>query len=219
MPFVAASTRRSTISRLRARRVALATAAVAACLAAATAFAAGATGDPDLRAMALGPGDFAPGAKVVSEHMKPGSGPIVSVFERSFGPGVRLAGPRLLVVTTTIALFRDSGSAALTFGEIQRTLQSPTGRSGVAKDFAAAVGSGTLRVKSVSVGAPIPLGLAQGSLKLPITLRTSLGRLEVALDVLVLDRALGVVVVAALPRAHLLASDPQRAATSRPRSR
>jgi hypothetical protein len=164
--------------------------------------------------MALAPGDFAPGAKVNAEHMEPGSGPIVSIFERRFGPGVRLGTRRLLGVSTIVLVFRDSGTAALSFGEVQRTLQSTAGRSGVAKSLAAAVVRSGVKVKSVGVAAPVGLGLAQGSLKLPITLRTSMGRVELAVDILLLDRAIGFVNVAAWPRTHLAASDPQRAATA-----
>ena len=214
MAFVASRTAGRTTSRLRA---AVATAAVVAGLAAAAAFAAGATSDPDLRAMALAPSDFAPGARVASEHMEPGSGPIVSVFERTFGPGTRLGGSRLLMVMSIVLLFRDSGTAALTFGEIQRTLQSPAGRSALAKELAGDIrrdSGGGLRLKSLTVGAPVALGLGQGSLKLPIVFRTSAGRIELAFDILLLDRALGLVGVAAWPRAHLAPADPQRAASA-----
>jgi hypothetical protein len=164
--------------------------------------------------MALAPGDFAPGAKVTAERVEPGSGPIVAVFDRDFAPGVRLGGRRLLGVYTSVFLFRDSGTAALSFGEVQRTLQSATGRSGFAKGLASAFVGGGVKLKSVVVGAPMGLGLGQGSLKLPITLRTSIGRIELAMELLLLDRAIGLVAVAAWPRAHLAASDPQRAASA-----
>jgi hypothetical protein len=168
----------------------------------------------DVQAMALAAGDFDGGAKIASQGFQSASAPVVAVYERSFRPGARLAGKRLLVAQSVVSIFADDHTAAAVFESIRATLATSSGRRAFAK---AILGGRNLKGVSITVERPVMLRLGQGAFRLSIPGRvsTSLGRirLDFALTVLRVDRALGLVGLAGYPATRLTGAPAVRATT------
>jgi hypothetical protein len=201
-----------TIGLRRGRRAAQATLAVAAaslCIGVA-AWASGSPADgPDLQAMALAPSDFEGGATVAAQGFEPASAPAVAEYDRTFGPGARLAGRRLLSAISSVSDFADADTAALAFDGIRLALSTKARRQSLAKALAAELASGSsasLKATSVAVSKPVALQQGQGAFRFTIRIGTRLGRIEMAFVVLRVDRALGLVAVLGYPRQQLTAA-------------
>jgi hypothetical protein len=185
-------------------------AAVAATLAALPAVTAGAAdtsgNGPDLTTMALATNDFGPGAKISSQgYTQPPSSAVAS-YERVFGPAVRLGGRRLLAVVDTNDAFADAGTAANVFGALQNALSTSAGRIELGKIVVGEFNAGSrgvLRAKLAGVGNLVPVKLGQGAFRILVRMKTRIGTLDLAVDALVLDRALGLVLLASYPKKRI----------------
>ena len=163
----------------------------------------------DLQAMALAPADFDGGARVESEGFQSASPPVVAVYARSFRSGARLAGKRLFFVESDVYVFGDARTADGAFEDIRSTLSTSSGRRAFARDI---VRGTKVKGLSIVVGRPVALRLGQSAFRLTIVGRKRIGRyrfeMELALGVLRLDRAIGLVVLAAYPGTHLTSAPP-----------
>jgi hypothetical protein len=195
-------------------RVTLAIGAVALCLGVAGHAATPLPEGLDLQALTLGPGDFDGGAKIEAQGYQSASPPVVAAYERSFRPGARLAGKRLLFAQSSVSIFADDHTAAAAFESIRATLATSSGRRAFAK---AILGGRKVKGVSITVERPVMLRLGQGAFRLSIPGRvnTSLGRirLDFALTVLRVDRALGLVGLAGYPATRLTGAPAVRATT------
>jgi hypothetical protein len=192
----------------RRRAVPAALAVVAASLAAAVALPAAVSqaDGPDLQAMALAPGDFAGGAAVARQGSLSASPPAVAAYERSFRPGARLAGRRLLTAQSSVFAFGTAAVAMREFDAVRAALGTSRGRRELGKAFATGFKQGVkgeLKLRSIAVGKPVGLRLGQGAFRFALILRTSIGRLEVGFAFVRVDQANGIVVLSAYPRARL----------------
>jgi hypothetical protein len=185
-------------------------AAVGATLAAIPAVTAGAAetlgNTPDLAAMALATNDFGPGAKISAQGFAPPPASAVASYERAFGPAVRLGNRRLLTVINTNDAFADAGTASALFGELKSELSTSAGRAALGNLVVAEFNSGSrgvLRAKLVGVGNLVPIGLGQGAFRILVRIKTRIGNLDLTLDALVLDRAVGLVLLASYPKQRI----------------
>jgi len=190
------------------RRRTLAT--VVAILAALPAVTAGAAATPasgpDLATMALATNDFGPGAKIAFQGSKPPPAPAVASYQRIFGPAVRLGGRKLLTVVSTNDAFADAGTASAAFGSIKSALSTSAGRTELGNLVIGelnSVGGGALRARVAGVGSLVPVQLGQGAFRILVRVKTTVGALDIALDGIVLDRALGLVLLASYPKKHV----------------
>ena len=195
---------------MRGRRLPVAVAAILAVLVAAGADAAvPPSGGPDLSTMALAANDLGPGARISAQGYRTPTEPAVASYEREFGPGVRLGGRPVLVVANTNDAFPDAGTAAQIFGELKDGLGTTAKRTAfgkaVVQGFNADSG-GALRATLVGVGNLVPIPLGQGAFRILIRMKTRIGTLDLALGALLLDRALGLVVLASYPKKHIAAA-------------
>lgn len=176
---------------------------VVACVAAQ---AAGAPDEPDLASMALSVGDFDGGAAVDHNGFTTAPAPIVAEYERFFKPGARLAGRRLLYAANINFSLDDASTTQLVFATLLQQLKTPAGRRQIASGLITDLKKNTrgrVKLKSVAVSAPTTLQLGQGAFRLAIVIKTTAGRIELALTGLRVDRAVGLVALAAYPRARL----------------
>lgn len=199
----------SQIRRL-AVRTTLAIASVSLCLAVGADAATPLPDGFDLQAMALAPADFDGGARVASQGFQSASSPVVAVYVRSFRSGARLAGKRLFFAESEVYAFADARAANAGFEDIRGTLSTTSGRRAFAQDLVHAT---KVKGLSIAVGRPVALPLGQGAFRLSIVARKRIGRLgrfelELALGVVRLDRAIGLVILAAYPGAHLTSAPP-----------
>jgi hypothetical protein len=201
------------------RRVPLAAlaAAILLCLSGIAADAANAPDEPDLQAMALAVTDFDGGAAVNHQGFTTPQAPIVAEYERYFKPGAHLAGRRLLYAANIDFSLDDAGTTQLVFTTLVAQLRTSSGRAQITNGLIAAVKKNTggkVKVQSVSAGLPVPIRAGQGGFRMTIVLRTSVGRIELALTGVRVDRAIGLIALAAYPRSRLT-TGPANLATAR----
>ncbi|TMK73894.1 MAG: hypothetical protein E6G50_00650 [Actinobacteria bacterium] len=185
-------------------------AAVAAVLAAFPAVTAGAAetpaGGPDLGTMALATNDFGPGARIAFQGSKPPPSPAVASYQRIFGPAVRLGGHRLLTVVSTNDGFADGGTASNVFATVESALSTSAGRTELGNlvlgELNSAAG-GALHARLAGVGSLVSVQLGQGAFRILVRVKTRLGTLDIALGGIVLDRALGLVLLVSYPKKHV----------------
>jgi len=186
-------------------------------LASAGAQAAGPPDEPDLQAMALAVGDFDGGAVVYSQRFVTAPPPVVGEYERFFRPGARLSGRRLLYAANIDISVDDAATTQLAFSSLLQQLNTPAGRqeisSGLIGNLSKNTG-GRVKVKSISIGRPVSVQLGQGAFRMAIVLKTNVGRVELALAGERVDRAIGLIALAAYPRARLT-TGPALLATAR----
>jgi hypothetical protein len=179
--------------------------------------AAGPPDEPDLQAMALDVSDFDGGGVVDSQRLVTAPAPIVAEYERYFRPGARLAGRRLLYAANIDFSLDDASTTQLVFSSLVQQLASPAGRKQLASGLLTTLrknSRGRLKLKSTSIGAPVTLQLGQGAFRMAIVLKTNIGRVELAITGLRVDRAIGLIALGAYPRARLT-SGPAVLATAR----
>jgi hypothetical protein len=179
--------------------------------------AAGPPDEPDLQTMALDVGDFDGGGVVDSQRPVTPPPPFVGEYERFFKPGAHLAGRRLLYAANIDLSLDDASTTQLAFSALVQQLNTPAGRkqvsSGLLSNLSKNTG-GRLKVRSIAITRPISLQLGQGAFRLTIVLKTNIGRVELALTGLRVDRAIGLIALSAYPRARLT-SGPAVLATAR----
>ena len=179
--------------------------------------AAGPPDEPDLEAMALAVGDFDGGGVVDSQRFVTAPAPIVAEYERYFRPGARLAGRRLLYAANIDFSLDDASTTQLAFSTLVHQLNTSAGRkqlaSGLLTNLRKNTG-GRIKIKSISIGRPLTLQLGQGAFRLAIVLKTNIGRDELAITGVRVDRAIGLIALAAYPRSKLT-SGPAVLATAR----
>ena len=158
--------------------------------------------------MVLTPGDFDGGAAVASEGSFSASPPAVATYRRSFRPGARLAGRRLIAVENRVVTFGEAETAAAEFDLVRRALATPSGRRLISDDYVEQFRGKPVRLKSINVGNPVSVRLGQEAFRVSIVLRTTAGRVEVAYTLVRVDQAIGVVELGAYPRAHLTTGPP-----------
>lgn len=167
--------------------------------------------------MALAVGDFDGGAVVSSQGFITPPPPFVGEYERFFRPGAHLAGRRLLYAANIDISLDDPSTTQLAFSSYLELLNTPAGRrqisSGLLSNLTKNTG-GRLKVKSISIGRPVSLQLGQGAFRMAIVLKTNIGRVEFALTGVRVDRAIGLIALAAYPRSRLT-SGPAVLATAR----
>lgn len=196
-------------------RLAAVAATILICLGGIPAGAANAPDEPDLQAMALAVTDFDGGAAVNREGFVTAPAPIVAEYERYFKPGAHLAGRRLLYAANIDFSLDDAGTTQLVYTTLVAQLRTPSGRAQITNGLVAAAKKNTggrLKVKGVSASAPLALKVGQGGFRMTIALQTNVGRIELALVGLRVDRAIGLVALAAYPRSHLTTGPPNLAA-------
>jgi hypothetical protein len=195
----------------RKRHVVLAAAVAVFALASAGAQAAGPPDEPDLEAMALSVSDFDGGGVVDSQHFVTAPAPIVAEYARYFRPGARLAGRRLLYAANIDFSLDDAATTQLVFSSLVQQLNTPAGRkqlaSGLLTNLRKNTG-GRLKIKSISITPPVTLQLGQGAFRLAIVLKTNVGRVELATTGVRVDRAVGLIALAAYPRSKLTTGPP-----------
>jgi hypothetical protein len=206
----------SSVGVIRRRRVVAAVVvAVASAAAAVAAWAASPAEGPQLETMALATSDFSRGASVLREGFLPASPPLVAAYVRTFRPGARLNGQRLLGVSSHVDLVDSDGLAMIGFNAVVSNLSTSAGRRALATDIKRSVATqthGTLKVKSVTFGRVVRFQAAQAAFRVTLKLHTNHGVIELALAGVVLDRALGVIELDSYPRKHISASTAVAAA-------
>src|SRR5437762_2765156 len=155
---------------------AMATTAICALVLAATAAGSRQASTPlqSLASMALAPGDFQPGAKVVEQATTRSDDQ--QVFVRRFSTGVRLGSQPLLTAVSEVVLYNDASSSTSDFALLQSQLATKAGRRSFATEFThgfLAGAKGKLKVIKTVVGPPVALDA--NSLGLPVTVTTNLG--------------------------------------------
>jgi hypothetical protein len=198
-------------------RLAAVAATILICLGGIPAEAANAPDEPDLQAMALAVTDFDGGAAVNREGFVTAPAPIVAEYERYFKPGAHLAGRRLLYAANIDFSLDDASTTQLVYTTLVAQLRTPSGRGQITNGVIAAVKKNTggrVKVKSISASAPIGLKVGQAGFRMTIGLRTNVGRIELALAGLRVDRAIGLIALAAYPRSRLTPG-PTNLATAR----
>jgi hypothetical protein len=151
---------------------------------------------PQLETMALSTSDFSRGAAVAQEGFRPASPPVVADFVRIFHSGARLAGQRLLGVTSTVFLVDSTGTAGVGFLQIQGELSTTNGRRAIAAGIKRNVATstrGAVKVKTVTFGRVVRFQAGDGAFVVPIKLQTNRGTLQLAIVGMVLDRAVGLI--------------------------
>jgi hypothetical protein len=195
----------------RSRHWLVAAAVAVFALAGAGAQAAGPPDEPDLETMALAVGDFDGGAVVDIQRAVTPPPPLVGEYERFFRPGARLAGRRLLYVANIDISLDDASTTQLAFSSLLQQLNTPAGRrqisNGLLSNLSRNTG-GRVKVRSISIGRPVSVQLGQGAFRLAIVLRTNVGRVELAITGLRIDRAIGLIALAAYPRSTLTTGPP-----------
>ena len=109
-------------------------------------------------------------------------------------------------------LYNDASSSTSDFALLQSQLATKSGRRSFATEFTRgflAGAKGKLKVIKTVVGPPVALDA--NSLGLPVTVTTNLGTLRMAIDVVHVDRILGMVFLAGLPNRKIAAADTARA--------
>jgi hypothetical protein len=184
-------------------------AAIAATLTALPAVTAGAAdapvNGPDLAAMALATNDFGPAGRISSQEFIPPPSPAVASYQRVFA-AVRLGGRRLLSVVDTNDAFADAGTASALFDSLKNGLSTSAGRAALGNSIVQGfnLGSrGVFRARLAGVGNLVPVSLGQGAFRILVRMKTRIGTLDIAVDALLLDRALGIVLVASYPKKHV----------------
>lgn len=161
---------------------------------------------PDLQTMVLAPADFAGGAAVASQGSISPAPPAVAGYERSFRPGARLAGRRLLIAQSSVFSFGDAATATRELDAVRAALETSRGRRALGKEFADGFKQGVngrLKLRSIAVGKPVGLRLGQSAFRFTLVVRTSVGRVEVAFAFVRMDQANGIVALSGYPRARL----------------
>jgi len=163
--------------------------------------------DPDLSQMSLGPKDFAAGTTYVAKPLG-ASGPVTGSYIRGVAV-VSLGGHKVLGVVTEVLLVTDAQLADGQLGVIRSGLNTPAGRKAFAKVFGKDFGGGPggrIRIKSTTIGAPVSVAAGQDSFRVPVVLRTSIGRIDMPIAFVRVDRAIGLDLIVGYPRTHVLAS-------------
>jgi hypothetical protein len=149
--------------------------------------------DPDAAQMALAASDFTAASMYIDRRISPGP-PVVSSYERAF-QGVRLGSQRVFRMVTIVELLPDAETTNLGYAQLRSLVNTPSGRKLIAQKFTSAVlqgAGGRIKVKSVSVGAPAAINIGKGAFRIPILMKTSIGRLSSPLAAFYLDRGFGV---------------------------
>jgi hypothetical protein len=152
---------------------------------------------PPMSSFALGPGDFSAGGQVASQSTRTADGE--QIFTRVLKSG--RIGSTILLTSVSLSLVEaDEPTAALGYGELKAEAQTKAGRQAFAKEFGLAFvhgvetgshGKATVTVKQTTVGAPVLLG--ESALRLPVTLKTNLGSLHMAIEATQTDRVVAIV--------------------------
>jgi hypothetical protein len=195
----------------RSRHWVVAAAVAVFALASAGAQAAGPPDEPDLEAMALAVGDFDGGAVVDIQRPVTPPPPFVGEYERFFRPGARLAGRRLLYAANIDISLDDASTTQLAFSSLLQQLNTQAGRRAISNGLLSNLSRNThgrVKVKSISIGRPVSVQLGQGAFRMAIVLKTNVGRVELAVTGLRVDRAIGLIALAAYPRSRLTTGPP-----------
>jgi hypothetical protein len=179
--------------------------------------AAGPPDEPDLQAMALAAGDFDGGGVVDSQGFVTAPVPFVGEYTRYFRPGARLGGRRLLYAANIDLSLDDASTMQTTFSALVQQLNTRAGQKAITDPLISRLRTGTggrLKIKSISVARPVTMQLGQDAFRMAIVLKTNVGRLEFALAGVRVDRAIGLIALAAYPRARLT-NGPPTLATAR----
>lgn len=163
---------------------------------------------PVLPTMLLASSDLAPGAPLRTEGYRPTLPPEVAVYERSFGPGLKLGGWPLLVAESVVQDFGDLGTSTLVFDQVRHDLNTPAGTRAFVKEIIAGFPRDPrLKIASIGVTPTLSMPVAQDAIRVTVRLRLRAGSqtapVEVAVDFLRMDRALGIVVLESYPRKHV----------------
>jgi hypothetical protein len=172
-------------------------------------------GTPDLSQMALRPTDLPPGTIVKHQGYIHEKG-YIAAYQREFGP-TRVGRARVVALDSEMALDQTVDDASLTFFALQLVITQRSARAKLARETLKALrGHASLRVRKVTVRKPHTLHVGDGALVLPMTLYTSLGRVQAAIAFGVRDRVEAVMIVVAAAGSRLTATDlrPLVAATA-----
>jgi hypothetical protein len=156
--------------------------------------------DPDTAQMALAASDFAGASMYIDRHISPGP-PVVSSYERAF-QGIRLGSQRVFRMVTIVELLPDAETTNLGYAQFRSLVNTPSGRKLIAQKFTSAVlqgAGGRIKVKSVSIGPPAAINAGKGGFRIPILMKTSVGRLSSPLAAFYLDRGFGIDVFLGYP--------------------
>jgi hypothetical protein len=174
---------------------------------------------PSLSSLVLSSADFRSGAAGASQASATVGGR--PAFVRVFKSGVRIGAVPLLGAVSFALLEPDASTAAYDFTTLNLSAQTKAGRLALAKawaiDFAKGATAGShskakLVVKQTVVGAPVEVG--SSALRLPLTIKTNLGTMRIALEVAQTDRVLAIVVLMGRPNGRLDAADAAQALTA-----
>lgn len=167
---------------------------------------------PGVGSMVLAPGDFASGGKVATQQSFKSLGN--PSYMRVFKPGARLGTSPLLEVVSQATLYPDVETAAADVVNVRRQTRTKRGRQALAREFAAlfAAGAGknAVKVRKSVVGAPRKL--RSSSLKLPMTLTTSIGTFRFAIVYSHVDRVTESTILLGLIGKQVAARDSSRVA-------
>jgi hypothetical protein len=156
--------------------------------------------DPDTAQMALAASDFTTASTYIDRPISLGP-PVVSSHERAF-QGVRLGSQRVFRMVTIVELLPDAETTNLGYTQLRSLVNTPAGRKFISQKFTSAVlqgAGGHIKVKSVSVGAPASINIGKGAFRVPILMKTSIGRLSSPLAAFYLDRGFGIDVFLGYP--------------------
>jgi hypothetical protein len=158
---------------------------------------------PDLAAMALAAGDFS-GAKVMAQKYVQEAG-TVAAYERE----LELRG-RLLLASSSVSLYGNDAAAKLDLTQIRRGIATPAGRAA----FGSAMRSQLrgLKVKSLTVSAPVTVAAGNAAFRFGVVVVTNVGRLHLSLSFVRVDRALALVFLMATPNRTVSVAESRRVA-------
>ena len=154
---------------------------------------------PPLASVLLATGDFAPGGHVASQRAVTLAG--LPGYIRVFKSGIKLGGRPLLLAVGVGLLEPDAVSAHSDLTQVEGAAQTKAGRHALAKawgtDFlkgANAGGGHRITVKSTVVGPPVLV--ADGVMRLALTISTNVGTVRMAIGFVQTDRVLEIVELA-----------------------
>ncbi len=170
-------------------------------------------GTPDLSQMAVLPADLPAGATVKSQGYvdEPGD---VAAYDREFGP-TRIGGAKVANLDSTIEVLESADDASGTFKALQDRLRHKSFRTQFGRLLAASVrANGKIKIRKVTVAAPLAFRIGDGALVLSVTVTTSAGQIHVLLAFSVLDRTASTLVTISKPGGHPTATGLARLMTA-----
>jgi hypothetical protein len=164
---------------------------------------------PTLSSLVLSASDFRSGGTTSSQSTSSPNGQMI--FMRLFKPGSKLT-TMPLVVLSQVTLEPDAETAASSYTELFGLTQSAVGRKALAHSFTgpflkglSSGGKTKVTVKRTIIGRAVTL--SPESLRVPITLKTSLGTFTLVIEFGQVDRVLSTVFLVALGNRPVSGSD------------